>query len=180
MDYSSDIDANFPCLCRSLPTRFLSLPAEHSLRSAAAATRHTGCECESAVVPAALQPQLHAGGSRAIGHSAEPAARLGLPSAWSRRGAGRTAGAWCTTANAAADVITWSLQTDSPHGARPRRCLQQAPARLVGAAEREGCFIACYIAVCYITVTPSSCYIACYIGVLYRTFWLLHSMVYRL
>ena len=93
MDYSSestsDIDANFPCLCRRLPTRFLSLPAERSMRSAAAATRQRslGCQCESAVMllmPAAFQPPLHAGCSRAIGYSAEPASRLGPSSAWSR------------------------------------------------------------------------------------------------
>ena len=87
MDYSSDIDANFPCLCRRLLTRFLSLPAERCLRSAAAAIRQrsVGCEYESAFVPAALPPPLHAGVSWAIGHSAEPAARLGLPIAWSTR-----------------------------------------------------------------------------------------------
>ena len=34
-----------------------------------------------------------------------------------------------------------------PHGARQRCCLQQAPARRVGAAECEGCYIASYIAV---------------------------------
>ena len=57
IDCSSDIDTNFPCLCRRLPTRFTSLPAERRLRSAAAATRKLsfGCECESA----AMQPFRH-------------------------------------------------------------------------------------------------------------------------
>ena len=93
MDYSSDTDANLTCFCRRLPTRFLSLPAERRLRDSAAATkqRSLGCECESAVVPAALPPPLHASGSSAIGHSAEPAARLGQPKAWSRLNGWRVA-----------------------------------------------------------------------------------------
>ena len=57
---------------------------------------------------------------------------------------------------AAAHAITWSLQTDSPHGARPRRCLQPAQARRVGAAEREGCYVACYIAVLHHTFQLSN------------------------
>ena len=76
MDYSSDIDANFPCLCRSLTARFLSLPAEHRLRSAAAATsqRSLGCKCESAVVvPAALPPALHGAAAGQVATLLSPA-----------------------------------------------------------------------------------------------------------
>ena len=109
------------------------------------------------------------------------------PRAWGRpsRGAGWTAGAWRRKANAVADVITWSMQTDSPHGARPQRFLQPAPARRVVAAERDGCYIlySCVtshlqavtqhvIQQCYIT--PSGSYLACNIAVLYHNFQLLY------
>ena len=52
---------------------------------------------------------------------------LNQPRAWGRpeRGARATASEWRTTAHAVADVITWSLQTDSPHGARA------APSRML-------------------------------------------------
>ena len=86
MDYSSDIDPNFPCLCRRfqsgsyhcLPSAVYAAP-QRSQHSAA-----SDAKVQSAFMPATDPPPLHAGGSRAIGSSAEPTACLGPPSAWSR------------------------------------------------------------------------------------------------
>ena len=88
MDYSSDMDANFPCLCRRLPTKFLSLTASRAPSALCGCLGHETAQsrmrmriCYHACSPSA---PLHAGGSRAIGYSAEPAMRRGPPSAWSR------------------------------------------------------------------------------------------------
>ena len=151
---------------------FQPMPVERSLHSAAAVTRQhslgckcdplsvtrqcsLGCKCESAVVPAAFPAALHAGGSRASDNCAEPAARLGQPSAWSRLNGWREAH----------NSICSSRCNNLIYGARPRRCLQLSPARRVGAAEREGCHIAC-----------SAC--GGHIAVLNHTFWLLHIVLY--
>ena len=110
----------------------------------------------SVVIQAAFPPPLHAGISRAIGHSAEPAARLGPPIARSRaeqaelgtadlgaaaeRGeAWRCApGAWHTTANAAADVITlsWPFERQGP---LPRRRRRYEPGTLTQLRRRGIC-----------------------------------------
>ena len=83
--------------------------------------------CRACRPSASAARGLHFGGQLAT-LLTEPAARLGRPAL----GAGRTAGAWSTTANAVADVITYFLQTDSPHRVRPLRCLQPAQARRPG------------------------------------------------
>ena len=119
---------NFPCLWSCLPTRFLSLPAERTLCSTVEATRQhsLGCECESAVMLAALPLPVYAGTSsgRAAAGRLATLLRLSQLRAWGipARGAGWTAGAWRRTAHAAADEIIWSLQTDRSRHARPRHC----------------------------------------------------------
>ena len=66
--YRYDIDANFPCVFRRFPTKFLALSAERRLRSAAAAMRQRSLH-ETAQPPLqmriccrvwhCLQPFLH-------------------------------------------------------------------------------------------------------------------------
>ena len=110
-----------------------------------------GCECESVVMPAALSPPLHAGGSQAIGHSAEAAERLGPPGAWSRLHG------WYVAHNSKCSRCNNLI----PANWQPPRCAAAvlsaaggpAQARRVGAPEHEGCYITCYIAVLHPTVT---------------------------
>ena len=93
----------FVCAGVIQPGSYHCLPSAVSAAPQPARQCSLGCECESAVVPAAALPTaLNTGGSWLIGHFAEPAERLGPPA----RQARATAGAWSTTANAAADVIT--------------------------------------------------------------------------